>query len=781
MTAKYGIPYFSNYVNSDMNPSDVRSMAILGTQDVIYKDKFGRISKDTINHLVSQWLKNPENTKYSILMNGVFVPIIDMFEVPYDKYDTYVEVSLETGQSQKFSYDHKCVIVRDGKMIEEYAQNIHPGDYALFAKNGYNESSIGTYESGKIVGYYLAEGWSSHNGADINFAINIQRQDICDAIKRFFESNFASRVVVNRQEDTHIFRISVFGRGANEFVHSFVSGDSAKTKRLTTVCYDTSLEFRQGMYDGYMETDGSEKNKVFAHTTNKELCQDMIKLFATIGRYFKYQVNPNNTRYFKKDKTDFERFTSYKLYTYSPQSFNDEYYMIPITDIVQQNASRINVVYNFTVDTSEHLYELPNGMITHQCCRLRLDLRELRRKSGGYFGSGENTGSIGVVTINLPRLAHLSKTKEEFFERLDKLMDIAARSLNIKREVITQHFQNGLYPYTKAYLKGFDDHFSTLGIVGMNECCLNAEWLKESISGAKSYRFAQEVLDHMREKLSDYQELYGCLFNLEATPAESTCYRFAKHDLEQYPDIITAGGNGKAPYYTNSSHLPVGYTDDIFEALDHQDELQTKYTSGTVFHAFLGEKLPDWKSAMQLTRKIAENYRLPYFTFSPTYSICTDHGYLVGEQWKCPHCGKDTEVYSRVTGYYRAVQNFNDGKRQEFAERKEYVFDSHAVETVSKHEETEPPAIEESPKIDIAARLKTPILITTSTCPNCKIARQLLSDSGFEHTVIIASEDMELVKALDINQAPTLVIMTEDGEIQKIANVSNISKYLESL
>ena len=310
--------------------------------------------------------------------------------------------------------------------------------------------------------------------------------------------------------------------------------------------------------------------------------------------------------------------------------------------------------------------------VRSMCCRLRLDLRELRRKSGGFFGSGESTGSVGVVTINLPRIAYLSHNEQEFYERLDHLMDLAARSLKVKRDVISKLLEEGLYPYTKRYLGSFKNHFSTIGLVGMNEATLNANWLKEDLTHTDAQEFAKDVLNHMRERLVIYQEEYGDLYNLEATPAESTSYRLAKHDKKKYPDIITATKEGNTPYYTNSSHLPVGYTDDLFTALDIQDELQTLYTSGTVFHAFLGEKLPDWKGAATLVRKIAENYKLPYYTISPTYSICEDHGYLVGEQPVCPVCGKPTEVWSRITGYYRPVKNWNEGKAQEFKERKTY-------------------------------------------------------------------------------------------------------------
>lgn len=413
--------------------------------------------------------------------------------------------------------------------------------------------------------------------------------------------------------------------------------------------------------------------------------------------------------------------------------------------------------------------------VRSMCCRLRLDLRELRKKSGGFFGSGESTGSVGVVTINMPRIAYLSKNEEEFYQRLDKMMDIAARSLHIKRVVISKLLDEGLYPYTKRYLGSFDNHFSTIGLIGMNEAGLNANWLRKDLTHPETQQFTKNVLNHMRERLSDYQEEYGDLYNLEATPAESTTYRLAKHDVEQFPDIITAAEDCGTPYYTNSSHLPVGYTEDVFAALDIQDELQTLYTSGTVFHTFLGEKLPDWKSAAALVRKIAENYKLPYYTISPTYSICKNHGYLSGEQYTCPICGEETEVYSRITGYYRPVKNWNDGKLQEFKERKVYdVEHSHVkISTVSDAIQEEPNGFEEAPVED-----EKVLLFTTKTCPNCKIAKDSLEKANISHEVVDAEENEELVRKYGVMQAPTLVVIKEEG-VQKLANASNIRAFAE--
>ncbi len=415
--------------------------------------------------------------------------------------------------------------------------------------------------------------------------------------------------------------------------------------------------------------------------------------------------------------------------------------------------------------------------VRSMCCRLRLDLRELRKKSGGFFGSGESTGSVGVVTINMPRIAYLAKDEADFYARLDRLMDLAARSLKIKRTVITKLLDAGLYPYTRHYLGTFENHFSTIGLVGMNEAGLNAKWVRADMTHKSCQEFTKQVLNHMRERLSDYQEQYGDLYNLEATPAESTSYRLAKHDVETYPDIITASKDGDEPYYTNSSHLPVGYTEDIFEALDIQDELQTLYTSGTVFHAFLGEKLPDWQAAANLVRKIAENYRLPYYTLSPTYSVCKTHGYLTGEHFTCPHCGESAEVYSRITGYYRPVQNWNAGKTQEYKDRCEY----NIGRSVLRHEGVLPEqnAGEEcSCTAPVAG--KRSMLFAAPNCPNCRIAYTYLEKAGYEYEKIMAEEQPELALSFGVKQAPTLIV-TDGEKYEKYAGAPAIKQYLSGL
>ncbi|MEA1965142.1 MAG: anaerobic ribonucleoside-triphosphate reductase [Candidatus Aerophobetes bacterium] len=365
------------------------------------------------------------------------------------------------------------------------------------------------------------------------------------------------------------------------------------------------------------------------------------------------------------------------------QSYEKDVQSIEIEKIEMEKNPR--VFYDITVNSPSHQFVLKNGVISHNsnfinsslnagdvrsmCCRLRLNLRELDRNiTGGLFGSGDSTGSIGVVSINMSRVGYLSKDRDEFFKRLEYMMTLAKTSLEIKREIVKRNMQGGLLPYTKRYLGTLRNHFSTIGPVGMNEACLNL--LGEDISGKEGRDFTLRTLNFMREKLQDFQEETGHIYNLEAVPAEGTSYRLSRIDKRKYPDIITAGKG--TPYYTNSTLLPVDKTKDVIEALEHQEALQTLYTGGTVFHIFLGERMSSGESCKRLLKKVVHNTRIPYFTITPTYSICPDHGYLRGEHSVCPKCGKEAEVYSRVVGYFRPVKNWNQGKQEEFKQRVEY-------------------------------------------------------------------------------------------------------------
>lgn len=772
MTAKYGIPYFSNYINSDMSPQDVRSMCPLHKNErVLVRDKLSR--EFHISEIGNLYNSSNSDYTYDIILNG---RIKQARVHKFTGLDFY-RVTTVNGYSVVLSGNHMNLVL--GNKIKQ-THELTESDYLPFNIDTLSGAGL-SFDDGFVVGAFLGDG-SFRDDNTVTFSLNdTTKAETLAKIIDISVTKFGARVNTCQCKsgigNNGCINLSVTSKYMRGLIDEYVTGH-ATDKKLNVKAITRSEEFRQGIIDGYMATDGGNKNRIYTASVNA--VESVTTLFESLGIPCRISVDNRDSNKTLSDNLIYT-IRPYDM-RYNKSQYKDVFikrdgYMWFKIKSIERIDSGDSVGYCFEVlDDDEPYFMLPSGLVTHNC-RLRLSLRELRKKNGGYFGSGDNTGSIGVVTINMPRLAYKSNSKEEFYKSLENLMNIAARSLKIKRNVIEQHFKNGLYPYTKRYLKSLDDHFSTIGLLGMNECCLNAKWVKDNISSKEGKSFTVEVLDFMREKLSDYQEMYGDLYNLEATPGEGTTYRFAMHDKKDYPDIITAGDlTDGAPYYTNSSHLPVGYTDDIFEALDHQDELQIKYTSGTVFHAFLGEKLPNWKSAMMLTKKIAENYRLPYFTFSPTYSICKNHGYLVGEQWKCPHCGEPTEVYSRVTGYYRAVQNFNDGKAHEFKDRKEYKITEDSLKSNITAREND---TVNTPQETQVYELDKPVLITTETCPNCKIVKEYIKEFDFDCDVIVANEHLDFVRSLNINQAPTLVVPDGDGNIRLIANASNIRKYLE--
>jgi ribonucleoside-triphosphate reductase len=348
--------------------------------------------------------------------------------------------------------------------------------------------------------------------------------------------------------------------------------------------------------------------------------------------------------------------------------------------------------------------DLDPGDVRSMCCRLQLDKRELRKRGGGLFGADEFTGSIGVVTINLPRIGYLSTSRKDYFSQLDHYMNIGRDSLGIKRKIITKLMDQGLFPYTQRYLRHWNNHFSTIGLIGMNESVLN--FMGKDLSEPEAREFAIEVLQHMRDRLISFQEETGHLYNLEATPGEGTSYRLAKIDRKKFSRMIIPGGEN--PYFTNSTQLPVNMTDDLFEALEMQNDIQRMYTGGTVFHGFIGESIEDVEVCKKLVKTVAENFEIPYFTITPTFSVCQRHGYLKGEQFSCPNCGEETEVYTRIVGYYRPVKNWNRGKKSEYNDRMTYVCDT--METVEAAKETPVELVESSsPKEDEACEVASEV------------------------------------------------------------------------
>lgn len=663
--AKIGSSYFQNFIGSqykyDENgnrvedeeaykPSAVRSMAFTPTQEFVYKDNEGRVTRSTLSKIYDAWEANmatDKGCKYEFMFNGKFYPITEMFKIDYSEYDRTKTIVLDNGYSFGVSVDHKCLVYDPvkKKTYNKLSQDIVSGDLIPVASKKWDTPSThGSYEAGRVMGYYLAEGWC--DDCRVYFAININREDIVNDIKTLFES-LGIEVVVDKQDAVNIYKVTAHGSGAVAYVRQFVTGKTAKQKRLYRYTWNTSTAFRQGLFDGYVETDGCGKDSnVVAHTTNKDLCDDLICLASSLGIVLKFSVNKNNTRYFKADKSDKVTFTSYKLYRFASTPKDGVHY-IPVREV--KDVTHIpQFVYNFTIDNDAHLVELSNGIISPQCCRLQLDLNELRKRGNGLFGSAESTGSIGVVTINLARLGYRFKgDKEGLYKELDRLMDMAKSTLEKKRKLIAELYDRGLYPYTKRYLPGgFMNHFSTIGVNGGNEMIRNFTNDEQDITTAWGAKFAEDLLNHIRERMKEFQKETGNLYNLEATPAEGTTHRFAREDAKRYPDIIQAGKPGQN-YYTNSSQLPSWYTQDLFRALKMQDNLQTRYTGGTVFHMYMNEAISSPEACRDIVRKVLTNFKMPYITVTPLFSVCEKHGYLRGQHDHCPLC--DEEIIAKYS------------------------------------------------------------------------------------------------------------------------------------
>jgi len=629
MTARYGIPYWGNYINSDMRPEDARSMCPLhpDTEVIVRGRRQGQLHVRTIHDV---YHTAREGVQYEVLFNGRWLPG-RVVSVPTEGCR---EFTLSNGTRVALDLRHEQPVKRGrGRPIELLtAAEIREGMYLPF-----NATPLGdqqdNYDAGFAVGAFLGDG--SYDEGALNYALNIEAR-VARRLHNFFTRNGFAVSQDPQQGQVVLLRVGGSGNAAEAWMAQFVAGRNASQKALTARAFQMGHNFLRGILDGWYATDGGNRGRIY--TISEHLCRDFAILCGLLGLGYRVdlQGDARAGRYEGKAFTlKFHNRTSYGRHFF----YEDGFWWYPVVSI--RPLDHDGLVYCFAVDSEEHLFQLANGLITHNC-RLRLDNRELRRRLGGLFAAAPLTGSVGVVTINLPRLAYLAEDEADFHLRLERLMEIARTSLEIKRKMLENLTERGLYPYSRHYLEAvkrqtgayWSNHFSTIGLLGMNEACLNL--LGVGIAHPEGKALAVRTLNFMRQVISRFQEETGNLYNLEATPAEGASYRLARADRKRYPNIRTAG-TPETPYYTNSTHLPVSYSDDLFEVLEHQDELQTLYTGGTVLHIFLGERLHHGKQARRLVRLITENYRLPYFTITPTFSICPVHGYIPGEHFYCPY------------------------------------------------------------------------------------------------------------------------------------------------
>jgi len=666
---------------------------------------------------------NPQNLKLEWSPIKRFLKIVDK---------KAVEIITEDGKKATFSLKHPIAVYTPKGIQMKFAKDIEKRDYFLTLKKANNEVLSKNYQKienlvlnedlAKILGYFVADGnylfkrrkqFGKLSGLQFSFKAGDFKN--INLIKFLVKKIF--NLLPKEKQDPRYNTYYLYIYNA-ELARKLYKAGFRKYGRLPQMLFNSPYSVIKIFLDFYFKGNGYEKRKEI-HLNDLELSRDLVLLYSLVGQPLTYRLRKKSqVIYLQHSKSKIKKgkgwlnnpilaervpgwivtstakvpglvksrmvglntLEKYKAFTQESLKIkNSDIYLVRVKEIKIKNYKTLKDFYDIELEKN-HLFVHSLGQVSFNCCRLRLDLTELyNRGGGGLFGSGANTGSLGVVTINLPRIGYLSKTKKEFFERLEKIMDLAKESLEIKRKAIENFIEKGLYPYSRFYLSGvkqlrgsyYGNHFSTIGLVGMNEAVLN--FLGEDISSKKGRKFALEVLNFMRERLVKYQKETGNLYNLEATPAEGTSFRLALKDKEKYPDIITAGTK-KIPYYTNSSQLPVNFTDDIFEALKLQDELQCCYSGGTVLHLFLGERISNIEAVKSLIKKIFENFRLPYITITPSFSICPSHGYLEGEHFECPKCTikQPCEVYSRIVGYYRPVQQFNIGKQQEFKERKEF-------------------------------------------------------------------------------------------------------------
>ncbi len=645
MTAKYGIPYFSNFVNSDMKPEDARSMCpIAGEEKVLIKSSRGRgLEYGEIRNI----FKSSKKEEYNIFSDGKFVK--GRFNSFNDQ--KMIKISLVNGHEIKISSEHLNFVLENEKSSEKIVKgnDLKIGEYLPYSLNIY-EGEDGNEDFGFFVGAYAGDG-SFDGDTGVVFSLEGHyKKELISRLYNISKKYFGANCNISESKKSKLVTLRVNSRAAVGLCRDFIEGKE-KEKFYKPKLFGMSKEFRLAVLKGHYATDGGNRNRIY--TFSKKMVESLNMLAATLGTTTCVWKDERDNRYGKEPNY------SVLIYQLNRKKYGNVWFKKNKKLWVKiKNIEKIkkNTAYCFEVKNNKPMFTVgTTGILTHNC-RLRLDQKELRKRGGGLFGANPQTGSVGVVTVNMPRLGYTSQNEDEFFHKLEGLMDLSKESLEIKRKTLENFTQMGLYPYSKFYLRTvherfgehWKNHFSTIGLLGMNECIMN--FLPgENITTKKGQDFAVKVLDFMRGKLEEYQEETGNIYNLEATPGEGTTYRFARSDKKRYGKIIAANEKveGAKPYYTNSTQLPVNHTDDIFEALELQDELQSMYTGGTVFHTFIGEKL-EKENVKVLVKKIAERFRLPYFTLTPTFSICPKHGYISGDWEYCPKCDKEIGVNSEL-------------------------------------------------------------------------------------------------------------------------------------
>lgn len=632
MTAKYGIPYFSNFVNSDLDPEDARSMCPLsGDEKVLMRSSRGRgVEYSKIRYIFEG---NSKQENYEIFSNGKFV------SGSFNKFtdQKMLTAELVNGHKITMTAEHLNFVLTDFEKNQETVlsgSELTEGMYLPYSLNVY-EGEGGNRELGIFVGAYAGDGSTDGSNTVIFSLEDEKKKSLIPKLQRIASNYFGAHTSITRYKTTKLVTLKVHSKAAVGLCLDFVEGKQ-REKRYAARVFTMSEKFRRGVLVGHYATDGGNRHRIY--TSSKKMVESINMLAATLGTTTSIFMDD------RKGRLGTEPNYAVLVYQLNRNNYgdlclkHDGKLWVKIKSIY---PAKHTTAYCFEVKNDEPMFTVgTTGILTHNC-RLRLDNRELRRRGGGLFGSNPLTGSIGVVTINLPRAAYQAMDIPAFLEQVGELMDLASQSLELKRKQLERLTGDGLYPYSSFYLAAiqersghfWDNHFSTIGLIGMNEACLNL--LGCGIDSPAGEELARETLDYMRRRLEDFQDQTGNLYNLEATPAEGTSYRLASQDRRRFPEIITAGS--EEAYYTNSTQLPVGSTEDIFSALEHQDRLQTLYTGGTVFHGFLGERIEDWRSARLLVRRIAENFHLPYFTLSPTFTICPVHGYINGEHFDCPY------------------------------------------------------------------------------------------------------------------------------------------------